>query len=197
MSDPKVFSVAVVLYPNNALLDFQGPMELLETASLNSASGAFFEALPGFPKPNVKFEPEYVAETREPIRGVSGPPIIATKTINEVRSKQFDILLIPGGIVKAEDIPSSVAEFVRAQVPGAQYVLTGTTSSTVEWVAKARWVTDGKIWTSAGVTAAQDMAYDFLTTVAGSEFATAVKGVVGFRATRADDDELADVFKLA
>ncbi|CAE6528757.1 unnamed protein product [Rhizoctonia solani] len=226
MSEPQVLSIAVVLYPNNALLDIQGTMELLETAGVNCASGAFFESLPEFPKPNVKFESEYIAETREPIRGVAGPPIVATKTLDEVASKQFDIILIPGGIVKPEEMPQSVVEFVRAQVPGAQYVLTvctgswllaslglldgkratsnkfffneikKTTSPTVEWMARSRWVVDGKIWTASGVSAGQDMAYEFLEKVAGPEFATAVKGVVGLRATSHGVDELADIFKL-
>ncbi|EUC55006.1 DJ-1/PfpI family protein [Rhizoctonia solani AG-3 Rhs1AP] len=123
-------------------------------------------------------------------------------------------------------MPQSVVEFVRAQVPRAQYVLTvctggwllaalglldgkratsnkfffneikKTTSPTVQWIAKARWVVDGKFWTASGVSAAQDMAYDFLQKLAGPEFAIAVKGVVGLRATGAGDDELADVFKL-
>ncbi|KAG8689712.1 hypothetical protein FRC11_001030 [Ceratobasidium sp. 423] len=205
---------------------FTGPMELLETAGVSCASGAFFDALPGFPKPKVKFEAEYVAETREPIRGLAGPLITATKTVDEVSSKQFDIILIPGGTVRPENIPRKVAEFVRAQVPGATYVFTvctgswlladlglldgkrattnkfffneikKTTNPTVGWVAKARWVVDGKFWTSSGVSAAQDMAYEFIETLAGPEYATAMKGVVGFRATPAGDDELADVFKL-
>ncbi|CAE6493087.1 unnamed protein product [Rhizoctonia solani] len=226
MAKSQVLSLAVVLYPDNALLDFQGPMELLETAGTNCASGAFFESLPDFPRPKVNFTPEYVAETREPIRGLAGPSIIATKTFSEVNSKQFDIILIPGGTVKPEDMPQSVVEFVRAQVPRAQYVLTvctggwllaalglldgkratsnkfffneikKTTSPTVQWIAKARWVVDGKFWTASGVSAAQDMAYDFLQKLAGPEFAIAVKGVVGLRATGAGDDELADVFKL-
>ncbi|KAH7323299.1 putative ThiJ/DJ-1 [Rhizoctonia solani] len=201
-------------------------MELLETAGINSTGGSFFEAIPGIPTPRVRFESEYVAETREPIRGMAGPPIMATKTFSEVSSKQFDIILIPGGIVKPNSIPAPLAEFVRAQVPGAQYVLTvcsgswilaalglldgkratsnkslfneikKTTNSTVQWVAKARWVVDGNIWTSSGVTAGQDMAYEFMKTVAGLEFATAAKNVLELRATSADDDEFADVFKL-
>ncbi|KAJ1305488.1 hypothetical protein OPQ81_000495 [Rhizoctonia solani] len=202
-------------------------MELLETAGINSVGGTIFENIPGIPKPKVKFESEYVAETYNPIRGLSGPPITATKTFDEVKSKQFDIILIPGGSIKLGNISKPLAEFVRAQVPGAKYVLTvcsgswllaalglldgkratsnkslfkeikETTSPKVQWVAKARWVVDGKIWTSSGVTAGQDMAYEFLKTVAGLGFATAAKNVLELRATSSDDDEFADVFKLA
>ncbi|CCO33022.1 hypothetical protein BN14_07090 [Rhizoctonia solani AG-1 IB] len=121
----------------------------------------------------------------------------------------------------------ALTEFVEGQAPGARYVLsvcTGswilaalglldgrrattnkllfneikrTTSPAIQWVAKARWVVDGKFWTSSGVTAGQDMGLEFLKTVAGSEFGTAAKNVMEFRATSADDDEFADIYNLS
>ncbi|KAF8751218.1 Glycosyl hydrolases family 28 [Rhizoctonia solani] len=175
----------------------------------------------GIPKPKVKFESEYVAETRQPIRGLAGPPITATKTFDEFRRSTNSL-----GSIQLDNISKPLAEFVRAQLPGAQYVLTvcsgswllaalglldgkkatsnkflfneikKTTSSSIQWVAKARWVVDDNIWTSSGVTAGQDMAYEFLKTLAGLEFATAAKNVLELRATSSDDDEFADVFKL-
>ncbi|KDN46602.1 hypothetical protein RSAG8_04255, partial [Rhizoctonia solani AG-8 WAC10335] len=204
-------------------------MELLESASINSICSTWFQELPGIPQPKVKFECEFVAESREPIRGSSGPFVVATKTFDEVSSKQFDIILIPAGppTFDPESIPKAVARFIRDQVPGAKYVLSvcggswtlaalglldgkrattnkaafkqikATTNPTVQWVAKARWVVDGKFWTSSGVTAGQDMAYEFLKTVAGVEFATSAKNVVELRAAGADDDEFAEVFGLA
>lgn len=42
----------------------------------------------------------------------------------------------------------------------------------VDWVAKARWVTDGNIWTSSGVSAGMDMMYAFITEVYGSDVAS-------------------------
>nr|ACO60071.1 putative ThiJ/DJ-1 [Rhizoctonia solani] len=181
------------------------------------------------PQPKVKFECEFVAESREPIRGSSGPFIVATKTFDEVSSKQFDIILVPAGppSLHAESIPKAVAKFIRDQVPEAKYVLSvcggswtlatlglldgkratsnksmfnqikATTNPTIQWVAKARWVVDGKLWTSSGVTAGQDMAYEFLKTVAGVDFAAGAKNAVELRATGADDDEFAEVFGLA
>ncbi|CAE6467403.1 unnamed protein product [Rhizoctonia solani] len=228
MSESKTSNKFFILHFSTSSLtrESTGPMELLEAAGINSAGGAYFESIPGAPKPNVKFESEYVAETHDPIRGMAGPPISATKTFDEVVSKQFDIILIPGGSVTPTTMSKPLAEFIRAQVPGAKYVLTvctgswllaslglldgkratsnkfffneirKTASSTVQWVAKARWVVDGNIWTSSGVTAGQDMAYEFLTTVAGAEFATTAKNLMELRATSADDDEFAEVFKL-
>ncbi|CAE7138626.1 unnamed protein product [Rhizoctonia solani] len=203
-------------------------MELLEGASINSLSGTWFEHFPGIPKPKVKFECEFVAESREPIRGSSGPFIVATKTFDEVASKQFDIILVPAGppSFDPESIPKQVAKFIRDQAREAKYVLSvcggswtlaalglldgkratsnksafkqikATTSPAVQWVAKARWVVDGKFWTSSGVTAGQDMAYEFLKTVAGEEFALGAKNAVELRAAGAEDDEFAEVFGL-
>ncbi|KAF2680464.1 class I glutamine amidotransferase-like protein [Lentithecium fluviatile CBS 122367] len=39
----------------------------------------------------------------------------------------------------------------------------------IEWVPSARWVEDGKIWTSSGVAAGMDMMYAFLRHVYGTE----------------------------
>jgi hypothetical protein len=72
-------------------------MEILEAASCNSLGGQWLATVPGIPKPKVKFECEFVAESRDPIRGSSGPFIVATKTFDEVEGKQFDIILVPAG----------------------------------------------------------------------------------------------------
>ncbi|CAE6495947.1 unnamed protein product, partial [Rhizoctonia solani] len=204
------------------------PMEILEAASINSLGGQWLSSLPGLPKPKVKFEAEFLAESRDPIRGSSGPFIVATKTFEEVEGKQFDIVLVPAGppVLDPESIPEGVAKFLQAQVPGAKYIFSvcggswtlaslglldgkratsnksafneikRTTSSAVQWVPKARWVVDGKFWTSSGVTAGQDMAYEFLKTLAGEEFAVSTKNMVELRAAGQGDDEFAEVFKL-
>ncbi|KAF8684914.1 Class I glutamine amidotransferase-like protein [Rhizoctonia solani] len=203
-------------------------MEILEAASINSLGGQWLSSLPGLPKPKVKFEAEFLAESRDPIRGSSGPFIVATKTFEEVEGKQFDIVLVPAGppVLDPESIPKGVAKFLRAQVPGAKYIfsvcggswtlaslglLDGKRATSnksafneikvrlslaVQWVPKARWVVDGKFWTSSGVTAGQDMAYEFLKTLAGEEFAVSTKNMVELRAAGQGDDEFAEVFKL-
>ncbi|KAF8752226.1 Class I glutamine amidotransferase-like protein [Rhizoctonia solani] len=196
-------------------------MEILEAASINSLGGQWLSSLPGLPKPKVKFEAEFLAESRDPIRGSSGPFIVATKTFEEVEGKQFDIVLVPAGKLKSDPVRS-----LEDTVPGAKYIFSvcggswtlaslglldgkrATSnksafneikvrlSSAVQWVPKARWVVDGKFWTSSGVTAGQDMAYEFLKTLAGEEFAVSTKNMVELRAAGQGDDEFAEVFKL-
>ncbi|KAG8719158.1 hypothetical protein FRC08_003510 [Ceratobasidium sp. 394] len=198
-------------------------MELLSFAEETSLA----LTLPGIPKPNAYFEVDYIAETHDPIVPGGGPRILASKTIEEVASKQFDIILIPGGVTARPDMASkAVNEFIRKQAYQAKYVLTvctgswllagsgildgkrattnkftfnevkRNTSTAIDWVAKARWVVDGNIWTSSGVTSGQDMAFDFLKMVAGEEFATIAKNIVELRAANADDDEFAGVHGL-
>lgn len=72
---------------------FTGPMELLSFA----ISGSFVSDMLGV-SPKRYFEVEYVAETHEPIATLGGPRVLPTKTFEEVASKQFDIILIPGGL---------------------------------------------------------------------------------------------------
>ena len=41
----------------------------------------------------------------------------------------------------------------------------------VDWVAKARWVVDGNIWTSSGISAGMDLAFAWMAEVFGEETA--------------------------
>jgi len=44
----------------------------------------------------------------------------------------------------------------------------------VEWVGKARWVVDGNIWTSSGVSAGIDLIYAWIAEVWGEETASLI-----------------------
>ncbi|GMF41265.1 unnamed protein product [Phytophthora fragariaefolia] len=65
---------------------------------------------------------------------------------------------------------------------------------TVSWVHKARWVQDGKIWTSSGVTAGMDMAHAFIWAVYGEDAAVAMaRYLENVPSTVANDDPFATV----
>ncbi|KAE8898505.1 hypothetical protein PF005_g12622 [Phytophthora fragariae] len=65
---------------------------------------------------------------------------------------------------------------------------------TVNWVHKARWVQDGKIWTSSGVTAGMDMAHAFVAAVYGEDTAvTMARYMENVPNTDATDDPFATV----
>jgi transcriptional regulator GlxA family with amidase domain len=44
----------------------------------------------------------------------------------------------------------------------------------VEWVGKARWVVDGNIWTSSGISAGIDLIYAWIAEVWGEETASLI-----------------------
>ncbi|KAL4254233.1 Class I glutamine amidotransferase-like protein [Abortiporus biennis] len=66
----------------------------------------------------------------------------------------------------------------------------------VTWVPKARWVVDGKFWTSSGITAGMDMANAFLEFLVGSEITQKIRGIAEFSAKEEGEDEFAEFYGL-
>ncbi|KAK7021649.1 DJ-1 protein-PfpI domain-containing protein [Favolaschia claudopus] len=66
----------------------------------------------------------------------------------------------------------------------------------IEWVPKARWVVDGNLWTSSGVSAGTDMAIAFLEHLAGERAAKFTRGFIEIREAPQDDDPFAEVHGL-
>jgi transcriptional regulator GlxA family with amidase domain len=63
----------------------------------------------------------------------------------------------------------------------------------VNWVAKARWVVDGNIWTSSGVSAGMDLAFAWMEEVWGKEVAQYVADRSEYkRSTEPGDDRYAE-----
>ncbi|KAF8643029.1 hypothetical protein AX16_009273 [Volvariella volvacea WC 439] len=115
--------------------------------------------------------------------------IVPTHTIDN--PPPLDVLIIPGGMgTDALDI-QPVIDFVKRTYPSLKYLLTVCTGVTiasragvldgrkatgnkmlweavkahgpnVDWVPKARWVVDGNIWTSSGVSAGLDATIDLI-----------------------------------
>ena len=70
-----------------------------------------------------------------------------------------------------------------------------TTGPKVEWVHAARWVHDGKYWTSSGVSAGIDVAYAWLEEVYGKGAADYIAMSGEYRRwTNASDDPFAEIW---
>jgi putative intracellular protease/amidase len=163
-------NINVILFDDFTILDALGPVEVFRCLDQFYRIG--FYSLPG-------------GEIRtNPALGIS------TKPLDEIQS--FDVLLIPGGFgtrKMAEDgdfiarlkTLAEKSEVVLAVCTGSALLArTGllkkvkATSnklawdwaikqdSEVNWIRKARWVADGKYYTSSGVTAGIDMALGFV-----------------------------------
>ena len=159
--------MAALVFPGFQTLDYFGPIEML---------GGFVD----------KIEVVTVATTSEPVPSRHGQRIVVDKTLAE--KSDYDLLFIPGGdsALGAGKDPalmdwvrdtSSHAELVMAVCTGTVLLgmtglLAGRRATTnkldftstvhlapkVKWVKKARWVEDGKYFTSSGVSAGMDMA---------------------------------------
>ncbi|KAL5340839.1 class I glutamine amidotransferase-like protein [Aspergillus crustosus] len=118
-------------------------------------------------------------------------------------------------LLDSDSIKASI-EFIADVYPSLQYLITVCTGSAlaakagvldgkkattnkrafkevtawredVEWVARARWVVDGNVWTSSGVSAGIDVILAWIGSVYGEEVARGI--AVGFEYTRHEDAE--------
>jgi transcriptional regulator GlxA family with amidase domain len=70
------------------------------------------------------------------------------------------------------------------------------TPKDITWVPKARWVIDGNIWTSSGVSAGSDMAIAFIEHLVGPRIAGIIRGQAEVIVHGEGDDPFAEVHGL-
>jgi len=157
--------IGIVLFPDVEVLDFAGPWEVF-----------------GVLAPRVVAEVLAVAEGPEPVRSAQGLRFVPDTTF--AACPQLDIVIVPGGAGTRGDRIEAVVDFVRKQAGGAEIIASVCTGAFVlqragllegrraathwQWrerlralgveVSDERYVKDGNVWTSAGVSAGIDMA---------------------------------------
>ena len=159
-------SLAIFIFPGIQTLDLFGPIEML---------GAFPDHM----------QLTLVAETAAPVTTRHGQRIVPDATSHD--GTAYDMLLIPGGVSAIDaGHRAPVIDWLSSTVQTADTVMTVCTGSillamtgaldgvrattnkqdfrgtihhgpNVDWVPKARWVKDGKFYTSSGVSAGIDM----------------------------------------
>jgi len=190
MSDsPAPLKVGALIFPGFELLDLFGPLEMFgllkERAILT-----------------------ILAEEPGNVRSAQGPEAVAKEPL--AGSHGLDILLVPGGMGtrKLVEKAAFVAE-LRHQCETARYVATVCTGSglvartgvldgrratsnkfafnwassqgpAVTWVRKARWVEDGKFFTSSGVSAGMDMTLGLIAHLLGREVSVRVSNAAEY-----------------
>lgn len=173
-------TLAALVFPGFETLDYFGPIEML---------GGYGQ----------ETQIITVGKDSAPVPSVHGQHIMIDKTIAE--KSDYDLLLIPGGdsaLALADDPAmmawikqtSAHAERVMAVCTGTVLlgmsgVLDGRRATTnkmdftntvplapkVDWIKEARWVQDGKFYTSSGVSAGMDMALAVMADLFGMEMA--------------------------
>jgi transcriptional regulator GlxA family with amidase domain len=173
-------TLAALVFPGFQTLDYFGPIEMLGDV------GEDIEIIT-------------VAKTSDPVPSYHGQKICVDRVLSE--KNDYDLLFIPGGdtaLIESEDQElmqwikeaSANAERVMAVCTGTVLlgmtgVLDGRKATTnkldftetvplapnVDWVKEARWVEDGKFFTSSGVSAGMDMALAVVADLFGMEVA--------------------------
>lgn len=129
-----------------------------------------------------------------------GQSVVPTHTFAQPPAS-LDVLIVPGGLGTRTADVSEIVTFIKNIYPRLQYLITvctgaglaarsgvldgkrATTNKTlwkittelgpnVKWIPHARWVTDGNVWTSAGISAGIDVIFAFIGEVYGDEIAT-------------------------
>jgi len=180
MADGRKRRLGCLVFPGFELLDVFGPLELFGVLRDH-------------------FEIVVVAEHGGPIASAQGPEVVAAQSFADCPA--VDLLLVPGGVGTRREVDNrrliewvgkcaERAELTMSVCTGAGLlaragVLDGRRATTnkrnfawpvsqgprVEWVREARWVEDGDVFTSSGVSAGMDMALAVIARLAGPQAA--------------------------
>jgi transcriptional regulator GlxA family with amidase domain len=175
-------SLGVVLFPDFEVLDVFGPVEVL---------GFFKDA----------FRILMIGPGPGPVTSAQGPRCIADHGRDD--APPLDVLLVPGGLGTRREVDNpallgwlerraATATYVTSVCTGAALLaraglLDGRRATSnkrswdwvvsqgprVAWQRRARWVEDGRLWTSSGVSAGIDMTLQLVATHVGEEEALA------------------------
>jgi putative intracellular protease/amidase len=110
---------ACVLFPLVQPLDLLGPVEVLNSLK------------PGYrgndPNPSFSITCTIVADTLEPVMMSGDTQIIPQMTFKEAKERKWNGVLVPGGLGVRPTYESSIPpmDFLKAIVPGCEYILTG------------------------------------------------------------------------
>ena len=179
-------SIGIVLYPDSEELDWVGPFEVFGMAAMGR-----------------DVEVVTIAETTEPIRGAKGLRVLPDHSFETAPT--LDVVLVPGGQGSRAQMRNPVLlDWLRDVAPGCSWVTSVCTGSailheagltkgrriTTHWgyietlreraedstvLERVRYVRDGKLLTSAGVSAGIDMSLWLVGQLFGAEHARATQ----------------------
>ena len=186
-------SFGLLVFPSWEIIDVYGPVQVLKNVAqhyhLNLAIIA--ETLsPVKPGPRLA--------SANPFNSSFYPPILPTHTLET--APDLDVLIIPGGGGTRTPDLDKLLNYVRTTYPKVKYLITVCTSSliagragvldgkrattnkgaykqvsdwvpNVKWQPHARWVVDGNVWTSSGLSAGIDITLEFVECIYGEELA--------------------------
>ncbi|KAG6909811.1 hypothetical protein DXG01_015304 [Tephrocybe rancida] len=195
-SDNFPVNFGLILFPGFQPLDVFGPLGALNTLAQSRPETPKLSIIAATLDP-VSTKPP-VSVSQAPLAFFES--VVPTHTFET--APPLDVLIIPGGQGLRDDaVVQSAAEFTAKVYPSLKYLITVCTGSViaarvgildgkrattnkrawqwatslraeVAWVARARWVVHGNIWTSSGVSAGIDVVFAWIEEVYGQETAT-------------------------
>ncbi|CAK4077002.1 unnamed protein product [Aphanomyces euteiches] len=195
-------TVGVLLFHGFALMDAAGPMQFF-TLLEDEMEVVTIGAMAGLVKcgGNVPMQAMVSFETCPPLDILvlpgAGPehgnvfrdPAYLNFIVERAKTAQYVLSVCSGSAFLAA---SGLLDGKRATTNKSLYnwvVANFGKEFNIEWVPHARWVQDGRIWTSSGVTAGMDMAYAFAVHLYGADrLKTALEVIEYTPALDASDD---------
>ena len=197
--------LGALIYPGFEMLDLFGPLEM-------------FSVL-GSERVRISTVAEQAGPVAAAIgaEGPVGPQVIADYGFAD--APPFDLLLVPGGIGTRRELANpALLAYLRASCARAQYVASVCTGSAllaragvldgcratsnkrvfalavaqsgqVQWIEAARWVEDGRFFTSSGVSAGMDMALALIARLWGEGVAERAASYTEYSWHRDPDDD--------
>jgi transcriptional regulator GlxA family with amidase domain len=178
VSDIKSLTLGAILYNGFELLDLYGPLEMF-----------------GNLKPEIEIIT--VAEKAGPVPSFQGPQTVAEYDYQNC--PPLDLILVPGGFGTIKELGNqAIMSFLKERVPPAKVTMSVCSGSwilakaglldgrratsnkvyfkmatqqsdQVQWVSEARWVEDGPVFTSSGVSAGIDMSLAVIASLYGED----------------------------
>jgi transcriptional regulator GlxA family with amidase domain len=167
VSEPR--KIAAILFEGFELLDVFGPLEAFGILAHDRRCGVIT-----------------IAENSRPVASAQGPKSVPDFSFDDCPAP--DLFLVPGGIgTRREVLNERLLDGLRQHAKEAEIVMSVCTGAAIlakaglldnrrattnklnfawassngpntQWIKQARWVEDGKFWTSSGVSAGIDMA---------------------------------------
>jgi transcriptional regulator GlxA family with amidase domain len=179
-----MLNVGIFVFDDVEVLDFAGPFQVFTTAQRVARPGKPFET--------------FTVAAADEVQARGGLPIVPRYTFG--REPHIDVLIVPGGVVTEELGKSAVIEWIAARAAEAQLTASVCTGAfllakagllagrtvTTHWEdiedfrksfpgiavdAQARFVDEGRIVTSAGISAGMDMSLHLVERLAGETLA--------------------------
>ncbi len=198
-------TIGVLIFPGFELLDAYGPMEMW--GSLKYMSPKVW----GGEDKRVSVRVVIIADRRGEVVSNQGPKTVADYSYGD--APHLDYLLVPGGIVHALLKDKATLEWLRERAGQAELVMSVCNGSSIlaaagildnrkattnkmfwkestapgpktTWIKKARWVDDGNVVTSSGVSAGMDMTVAVFNRLFGADVADLTEQLAEYEAHR-------------